>query len=373
MPIDDLWYLKQRGPNKERLKSKRYGRGKRWRVRYVDAAGESRGRMFERKADAEVFDLEARTGTAPEVKLDQAERHVSFPAYAERWREARNITWPSPETRRRIESNIRLHLAPAFPGVARSITETDVLRWMARELADGTPQSTLRLYFELLAAILAAAVRDKVIEDNPCDAIKLSQVFRGLSRAPKWVPDEHDVARLFEVVPERYHGVLWLGGGEGLRISEALGFEDGGRCLDRLHEELHVVQQLRYSPKEYGGFCLTAPKAGSSGTVDLDPIVSEKLRRHVRDYPPVEVEMLDRTGPTPVRRRVPLLFTTMHKNPFTDRTWSGEWVKWRTKAGWPGDPKQGGFHALRHFFATTLIVNPNPRLAKIAHLVGRSR
>jgi integrase len=85
--------------------------------------------------------------------------------------------------------------------------------------------------------------------------------------------------------------------------------------------------------------------------------VGEKLRRHVRDYPPVEVEMLDRTGPTPIRRRVPLLFTTVHKNPFTDRTWSGEWVKWRSKAGWPDDPKQGGFHALRHFFATTLVVN----------------
>jgi integrase len=119
-----------------------------------------------------------------------------------------------------------------------------------------------------------------------------------------------------------------------------------------------VVQQLRYSPKEYGGYCLTEPKAGSSGTVDLDPLVSERLSHHVRIFPPIEIEMLDRTGPAPVRRRVPLLFTTVHGNPFTDRTWSGEWIKWRRKAGWPEDPKQNGFHPLRHYFATTLIREP---------------
>jgi hypothetical protein len=35
-----------------------------------------------------------------------------------------------------------------------------------------------------------------------------------------------------------------------------------------------MVQRLRYSPREYGGFYLSAPKAGSSGAVDLDSTVS---------------------------------------------------------------------------------------------------
>lgn len=357
MAIDDLWYLKERGPNKERLKSKRHGRGRRWRVRYLDAAGESREKHFDRKTDAEAFDLAARTGAAPEVKLDQGERSVSFASYASRWRLAREITWAL-ETRRRIEANVRLHLVPAFGDrVTRAITQTDVLLWLAQRLAAGTAQSSLRLYFELLDTIMAAAVTDKVIPDNPCAGIRLSQVFRGLSRAPKWVPEEDDVLRLFDVVPERYQALLWLGAGEGLRISEALGLEHGPRCLDVPNEELHVVQQLRYSPKEYGGFCLTKPKGGSSGTVDLDPIVADSLAQHARDYPPVGVELLDAASGAPVRRHVPLLFTTTRGNPFTDRTWSTEWIKWRTHAGWPDDPNHSGFHALRHFFATTLITN----------------
>jgi integrase len=63
----------------------------------------------------------------------------------------------------------------------------------------------------------------------------------------------------------------------------------------------------------------------------------------------------DHTGSDPIKRLAPLMFTTVHGNPFTDRTWSREWIGWRDKAGWPKE--HGGFHALRHFFATTLITN----------------
>jgi site-specific recombinase XerD len=65
--------------------------------------------------------------------------------------------------------------------------------------------------------------------------------------------------------------------------------------------------------------------------------------------------MSDITSGLQFRRRAPLLFRTTHGNPFTDRTWSAEWIKWRERAGWPKE--HGGFHARRHFFATTLITN----------------
>lgn len=360
MGVHDIWYKSTKGPNGERIKAAKYGRGKRWRVRYTDASGEPQEQMFERKRDAEKFDSDVRSGTAPEVRLDHAERNVTFPAYADRWRQARNITWVI-DTRSRIESNLRLHLKPAFPGVARAITQTDVLQWLSRYLEAGLAMSSVRLYFELFDTVMAAAVLDGAIEFNPCDGIKLSQVFRGLTRAPKWVPDDRQVMRLFEVVPERYHIALLLGAGEGLRIGEALGMEDGPRCVELEHGELHVVQQLCYAPSEYdGGFHLRLPKCvqtfdPASATVDLDPMVAAAWQWHRREYPPVEVDMLDLTSGRPVRRSVPLLITTTHKNPFTDKTWSSEWVKWRRLAGWPEDRNHSGFHALRHYFATKLI------------------
>ncbi|MGC5017287.1 tyrosine-type recombinase/integrase [Micromonospora sp. DT47] len=37
-----------------------------------------------------------------------------------------------------------------------------------------------------------------------------------------------------------------------------------------------------------------------------------------------------------------------------DRYWAELWAGWREAAGWP---KEGTFHSLRHFFATTLMSN----------------
>jgi integrase len=355
MPIDDLWYLAQRGPDKKRLPSKRHGRGRRYRVRYLDAHGQTREKMFERKRDAEEWELKARTGPVEENKVDQSERLRTFREYGERWRLSREVGWAL-ETRKRVESNLRVNLYPQFGDRSlRTITLTSVLEWLTIRLASETPKTTLKLYFELLDAVLTAAVADKVIPENPCDGVKLSQILRGMSRAPKWVPTELEVLALLDAVPQRYRAAIWLGAGQGCRLGEVLGLEDTTRCVDPDNGELHVVQQLRYSPKGHDGFYLSEPKAGSSGTVDLDPAVADMLAEHVRQFPPVDVELVDITSGDPVRRPARLMFTTTRGNPFTDRTWSREWVGWRDAAGWPKE--HGGFHALRHFFATTLITN----------------
>jgi len=322
MPLDDLWYLRKRSPDGKRLPSKRYGQGKRWRVRFEDASGRVSTRFFERRADADAWDSRARAGEAEETKVVQSERHITFREYGERWRLSREVGW-AVETRKRVESNLRCHLYPEFGNLpARAITLTGVLEWLSLRLAEGTPKSSARLYFELLHSVLAAAVTDKVIPENPCDGVKLAQILRGLSRSPKWVPTETEVVALLDVVPARYRAAVWLGAGQGCRLGEALGMELGVRCVDNERQELHVVQQLRYAPQDYGGFYLSEPKAGSSGTVDLDPVVGGVIADHVAQFTPVEVELIDITSGEPARRRVPLLFTTTHGNPFTDRTWS---------------------------------------------------
>jgi integrase len=352
MTVDDMWYLKKLGPDKKRVPSKLHGKGKRWRVRYDGGT-----RYFERQTDAKNFDAAKRTGLELDLPRRSAGRSITFHEYADRWCQSRTVTW-AVETRRRVPGNLRLHLIPEFGDKPLTdITTTLVLEWISRRLADDTPKSSLKLYFELLDAVLAAAVADKEASENPCDGVKLGQILRGVSRAPKWVPSQDDVVALFHVVPARYHAVLWLGAGQGLRISEALGMEDSERCIESAHQELHVVQQLRYSPKEYGGFYLSEPKSGSSGTIDLDPVVDKAISDHAREFPPDEVEVTDITGPEPQTRAARLLFTTTRGNPFTASTWSKEWIKWRTNAGWPDDPHHSGFHALRHFFATTLISN----------------
>jgi integrase len=355
MPIDDLWYLKKRDPDTRKfLPSKRHGRGKRWRVRYTDADNNDREKLFDLKRDAEEFDLACRSGVAIAVKVSDEAGRLTFAEYAWRWKESRESGW-SVETRRRVPQNLRKRLLPTFgEKPIRSITLTDVMSWLGRLLDDGTKKSSIGLYFGVLKSIMNAAVIDKVLDDNPCNAVNLPQVLRGMSRAPKWVPTEDQVLRLVEVVPRRFRAAIWLGAGEGLRIGEALGVEDDPRCFDAAREELHVVQQLRHSAEHFGGFYLAPPKSGSAGTVDLDPVVAEEVAAHIKEVGPVEFELPDITREGRGTRRAALLFTTTRGKLITDRYWSELWEGWRSAAGWP---KEGTFHSLRHFFATTLMSN----------------
>ncbi|MEV5694204.1 tyrosine-type recombinase/integrase [Micromonospora globbae] len=360
MAVDDRWYLKKRGPDGKRLRSERYGRGKRWRVRYEDANGEPRERLFERKDDAEAFDARARAGLAEETRVDQGERRTSFREYAERWRVSRQIG-QALDYQRHTESRLRHHHYPHFGDrPIRGITVTDVLEWIAKLLQANVAQSSVKTYFDLLNNIMNSAVADKVIPDNPCKSIRLFAILRGFSRAPKWVPTDDDVLALVDVVPDEYQAAIWAGAGEGMRLGEVLGLEDSARCIDPDRQEVHVVQQLRFHKASYGGFYLAPPKAGSVGDVDLDDYVAAVFAEHVRKYPPVLVELPDITagtpdpGKDPKRRLVPLLFTDDYGRPIHDQRWSDLWQVWRKAAGWPDE---GTFHSLRHYFATRLITS----------------
>ncbi|MEV0568006.1 site-specific integrase [Dactylosporangium sp. NPDC050588] len=351
MTVYDLWFSSVPGDDKKRVPTKRHGRGKRWRVALPDGTTKS----FERKTDAEAYDREPRS-EAPQTPAAEP-KSALFGDYAPRWRLSREAGWVV-ETRRRVESNLRVHLLPVFGNsLMGDITLTEVLEWLVRQLAEGKPKTSIKLYFELFDAILAGAKADKLIDDNPCDGVRLSRVLSGMSRAPKWVPTTDEVLRLLDAMPKRYQAIGWLGAGQGLRLGEALGMEDGPRCVEPEDDELHVVQQLRYSPKDFEtGFYLAPPKSGSKGTVDLESVVADQLAAHVKEFDPVGIDLVDITGGEPTRRTAQLLFTTRMGNPFTDRTWSREWGKWRAEAGWP-NTTHAGFHALRHFFATVLITN----------------
>jgi integrase len=236
----------------------------------------------------------------------------------------------------------------------RSINFTDVMGWLGRLLDDGVPKSSVSLYFGLFKTIMNAAVVDRVIPDNPGQGVKLSQILRGLSRVPRWVPTQDHVLRLADAVPRRFRAAVWLGAGQGLRLGEVLGMEVGPRCADVVSGELHVVQQLRHSLEQFGGFYLAPPKSGSSGTVDLDQVVAEQLTAHLHDVGAVEFQLPDITSGDRVVRPVSVLFTSSRGKLITDNYWSELWSDWREAAGWP---KEGTFHSLRHFFATTLISN----------------
>lgn len=96
------------------------------------------------------------------------------------------------------------------------------------------------------------------------------------------------------------------------------------------------------------------PLVGSARSAEraaLDAVVAEHLTDHIQRYP-VKFTLPDITNGERTVRPVELLFTTQQGKLLTDKYWAELWAGWREPAGWP---KEGTFHSLRHFFATTLM------------------
>ena len=74
-------------------------------------------------------------------------------------------------------------------------------------------------------------------------------------------------------------------------------------------------------------------------------------------FPPVEVEIWDRTNPDRRkhhRRKARLMFTSIAGRPIHRATWT---YMWGPAARTASIPKGTGLHCLRHYFATLLIHN----------------
>ena len=142
MPVDDLWYLAKRGPDGSRLPSKRHGRGKRWRVRWVDNVDSSRERLFERKADADRYDANVRADLSRGEYIDERSGLISVAELAERWR-ADQLHIES--TAIHVEHAIRLHIAPTIGRVAvGKVRPSNVQAWVKDRSAVLAP-TTLRV------------------------------------------------------------------------------------------------------------------------------------------------------------------------------------------------------------------------------------
>ncbi len=174
MPVDDVWYLKKRGPDGERLPSKRHGRGKRYRVRWIDDKGQPRTEFYERKADAERKDANVRADLSRGQYVDPKAGKVTVADYADEWR-ATQLHVDS--TSVRVETAVRLHIVPTLLGrlALAEVRPSQVQAWAKNRAAVLAP-TTMRLVYGYLVSMFAAAVLDRRIGSSPCVGVRLPDV-----------------------------------------------------------------------------------------------------------------------------------------------------------------------------------------------------
>lgn len=344
MPVDDLWFLSRRGPNRERLKSKRHGRGKRWRVRYNDPDGKPKQRLYGRKPDAERFDATMRADVSRGVYIDPAGSRTTVEEYAKRWRGQQLHRDTSAERQERV---LRLHVIPLLGQLQLGQVRASHVKGWVKDRATELASSTLRvIYNGTVVPLFNAAVADRLIGVSPLIGIRLPDVEPGEYH----IATPEQVHALSESLPKRYQAIPYVAAGCGWRAGEVFGIELS--AVDFLRREAHVHHQLKVVSGRRP--FLAQPKTRTSKrTNELPEIVSLNLARHVESFPPREVEIDDDTDPrAPRRRKATLLFTNEAHDAIHPASWSHVWSAAVRKVGLPAGY---GLRDLRHYFATVLI------------------
>jgi integrase len=342
MATDDLWYLRTRGLDGARLPSKRHGRGKRWRVRYTDPAGNKAERLFDGKRDAERYDAAMRADIARGVYISPALARESVRDYGERWRAALGGREATVDA---LERSLRRHVYPVLGAMAIGEVRRSTIQAWVKGLDHLAPRTVANVYVHASMLFRAAAL-DKVIAASPCIQIALPPVIS--DDRVILTPDQ--VRTLAEEIRAPYSAAIYTGAGCGLRFGELVGLELGH--VDWLNREITINQQA--VGKRGVGLALGQPKTSSSyRVVELPKATAEALARHVELHPPKPIQVTDATNPRKVHTRTArILFPSPTGKLLSSTSWT---YAWKPAARAAGIPPGDGFHLLRHFFATTMI------------------
>lgn len=367
--------------------SAEHGIGKRWQVRYRDADGEQRKENFEKKTTADARAAEVETDLNRGQYIDRAAGRETFRTRAEEWRIS---AIHRERTEGRVERTLRLHLYPTFGsrGIA-GIKRSEVQTWVKSQAARYEP-STVASHMEVLGTVMRMAVIDGVIRVNPCEGVKLPE-----RRSNLVIPHPLAVQALIQAAPARYRALVRLAASSGLRQGELLGLEEG---LDFLRRKVEASQQL-VTPDRGPQYLGPLKTPESYREVPLAPSAVTAVSLHMAGFPPVAVEIEDRTDPlAPKTRKARLVFTDDNGRPVRRSTWSRVWksikdgankaldeqhaeacAKWE-RLGRPEGaepervqvPEKCTLHSLRDFYASCLI-KKNENVKTVQVRLGHSK
>ncbi len=234
----------------------------------------------------------------------------------------------------RIESLLRNHLYPVLGNVPLDAVRPSDLDRLVKGLSGKLAPSTVGGVYRLAASVFKAAVRDRVLGISPSVDVRLPANPR--REVVPQTPEQ--VTVLADAIPDRYRALVVVGAGCGLRLGEATGLTVDR--VDFLRRTVKVDRQL-ITPT-CGEPRLGPPKRPASNrVVPLPSVVADELAAHLRRF---------RQGPEG------LIFTTARGLPVRRNSFGGTFRQAATRAGVPL-PEQGGFHELRHHYASLLIAS----------------
>jgi integrase len=242
-----------------------------WVARWRDPEGKQRKRSFSKRSEANDFLTTVRADVLRGTYIAPEEGRITFGEYAEQWA---RIQQHRPSTVDSVERHLRRHVLPVLGGRPLGAVRASEVQAFVKGLSDRLAPTTTAVVYSRVAAIFAAAVRDRRIASSPCVGIMLPRRPR-LKVEP--LPTD-GVHALVEAVPARYRALVVLAVGTGLRQGECFGLDVGH--IDFLRRQVRVDQQLITiggQPPHNG-----PPETEASlRTVPLPHVVLDELAAHV--------------------------------------------------------------------------------------------
>lgn len=372
--IQDRWYKTETDANgtERRIRTDRYGTGKRYRARYIGPDGTEKSKSFpdRQKRLAEQWLSRIEADMTRGQYIDPNAARTTFRTFAEKWLESQS---GDPNTKASMTSQLSLH---AFPRIGArplgSFRPGHIREFVAQLEAAGMSGSYARVIFSNVRAILSAAVEDGYLPLNPCHSRTVSLPEMGERRVVPWQPDR--VIAVRAALAERVRPMVDVGALCGLRQGEILGLSVDE--LDMDNGTLHVVQQLKLSLSKP---VFAPPKGGKLRDVPLPDPVIEALKLHMDRFPPVEITLpwMRVDGPSVTKR---LLFTGVNggliwRTSLNQDHWkpalAAVGVIPKTKSRQHASAREHGMHALRHFYASVLL-DSGESIKAVSEYLGHS-
>jgi integrase len=362
--VEDRWWTPAKDPETGKplldeddkpvmVKTDRYGKGLRWLARWREPDGAERKKSFRKKVDAEAHVNLVEADKLRGTYIDQRAGEVLLGTYAKEW--LANLTL-DPLTLQNIDDRLRRYVEPYALWRAQlkaAAKPAAIQNWLKAlsgaktSRGDVLAESTKSVVFSHVSALLNYAVDNEVIPKNPCRARSIKAPRPDQRKIVPWSRDW--VMGMHAALPARYKPFVPLGAGLGLRQGECFGLSPDD--VDWLRGRVTVQRQVKIVGNR---LVFALPKGGKTREVPLPASMRDELAAYLAEFPPVEVTLPWEHGEgKPVA--VKLFVTTRERGAVNRNTFNGYvWRKAGEAVGIPAG-RENGMHALRHFFASTLL------------------
>ncbi len=196
-------------------------------------------------------------------------RAITLSQYAAKWVDERNI---KPRTRDEYRAKLRLHVNDTIGRhEINAVTPALVRSWYS---ALGTEHARRNSHvYALLHGIFATAVKDGLLQSNPCQISRAMNPPRKREPVVLGVPE---IAALADAVPDRFKAMILVSAWCGLRWGEVT--ELRRHDIDEVVEVIHVQRGVT---RTRDGYQVASPKSGLARTVVVPPHIRADIKHHL--------------------------------------------------------------------------------------------